>query len=143
MILLLLFIVYSDSRLGSRQLSQKLTFHIHMCTCSLHATHKHTHTRLLHPQVVLEANPKLLNFVEGHGSAHTCTQHKQHIHCSHFLHTMQVVLEANPKLLIFVEGVERNACVQPGENCWWGGHIAGHAKVSYHGALNRFVVVVV
>lgn len=53
---------------------------------------------------------------------------------------MQVVLEANPKLLIFVEGVERNACVQPGENCWWGGHIAGHAKVSYHGALNRFVV---
>jgi hypothetical protein len=41
-----------------------------------------------------------------------------------------VVLEANPKLLIFVEGVETNAVVQPGENCWWGGHIAAAKKVS-------------
>ncbi|WIA08695.1 hypothetical protein OEZ85_008120 [Tetradesmus obliquus] len=39
-----------------------------------------------------------------------------------------VILEANPRLLIFVEGVERNGCVQPCENCWWGGHIAGAAK---------------
>ncbi|GBF95880.1 1,4-beta-glucanase [Raphidocelis subcapitata] len=39
-----------------------------------------------------------------------------------------VVLEANPKLLVFVEGVERNAVVQPCENCWWGGHIAGAAE---------------
>jgi endoglucanase len=41
-----------------------------------------------------------------------------------------VILGANPRLLIFVEGVERNGCVQPGENCWWGGHVAGAAKVS-------------
>jgi endoglucanase len=41
-----------------------------------------------------------------------------------------VILAANPKLLIFVEGVERNGCVQPCENCWWGGHVAAAAKVS-------------
>jgi endoglucanase len=40
-----------------------------------------------------------------------------------------VILAANPKLLIFVEGVERNGCVQPCENCWWGGHVAGAQKV--------------
>ncbi|KAF8072699.1 Endoglucanase [Scenedesmus sp. PABB004] len=39
-----------------------------------------------------------------------------------------VVLEANPRLLIFVEGVERNAIVQPGEACWWGGHFAAAEK---------------
>eukprot|EP00878_Enallax_costatus_P013005 GHUV01013588.1.p1 GENE.GHUV01013588.1~~GHUV01013588.1.p1 ORF type:complete len:366 (+),score=118.90 GHUV01013588.1:2049-3146(+) len=39
-----------------------------------------------------------------------------------------VVLEANPRLLIFVEGVERNAVVQPADNCWWGGHCAAAAK---------------
>jgi endoglucanase len=41
-----------------------------------------------------------------------------------------VVLEANPRLLVFVEGVENNAVVQPGEACWWGGHVAAAAKVS-------------
>lgn len=40
-----------------------------------------------------------------------------------------VVLEANPRLLVFVEGVERNAVVQPADNCWWGGHCAAAAKV--------------
>eukprot|EP00775_Hariotina_reticulata_P006321 gene6321-6556_t len=61
---------------------------------------------------------------EPHGCASWGDGHAATDWCMAAERLAAVILEANPRLLLFVEGVERNAVVQPPENCWWGGHVA-------------------